>query len=145
MKNSTPLISRAAFLAAGLAAGAIAQGLAVSRLARDLAALKRAFAEAENRLDQRRAGWEERFRCIEARLDDHEARLNQIPSTAQIVAAMEELLSAKMASFDQRLEAQSASIERLKNTVAQTDILLERVLGCLNGEMAYDATGTPKS
>ena len=74
---------------------------------------------------------------METRLDEHAARLAEVPSTAQIVAAMEQLLSKTMASLDDRLTTQAHSIEVLKTTVAQTDSLLERVLESLDSLQSY--------
>jgi uncharacterized coiled-coil protein SlyX len=63
--------------------------------------------------------------------------LGEVPSTAQIVAAMEQLLSKTMASLDDRLSTQAHSIEVLKTTVSQTDSLLERVLESLDSLQTY--------
>jgi DNA repair exonuclease SbcCD ATPase subunit len=80
---------------------------------------------------------EERFSKVETRLEEHSARLTDVPSTSQIVAAMEQLLSKTMASLDDRLTTQAHSIEVLKNTVSQTDNLLERVLESLDSLQTY--------
>jgi uncharacterized coiled-coil protein SlyX len=63
--------------------------------------------------------------------------LADIPSTAQIVAAMEQLLSKTMTSLDERLTTQAHSIEALKTTVTETDRLLERVLESLDSLQTY--------
>ena len=73
-----------------------------------------------------------RFAQVESKLDEHSAKLADVPSTSQIVAAMEQLLSRTMASLDDRLSTQAHSIEILKSTVSQTDALLERVLESLD-------------
>ena len=77
---------------------------------------------------------------MEARLDEHSAKLAEVPSTAQIVAAMEQLLSKTMTSLDDRLTTQAHSIEVLKTTVSQTDSLLERVLESLDSLQSYTET-----
>jgi uncharacterized coiled-coil protein SlyX len=74
---------------------------------------------------------------VEARLEEHSAKLAEVPSTAQIVAAMEQLLSKTMTSLDERLTTQAHSIEVLKTTVSQTDSLLERVLESLDSLQTY--------
>lgn len=132
MQAERAQISRVAILVAGFAAGALSRALANSRHEREIAALKRSLSESENRFSRQEQGWQERLGKIEARLDEHEVRLNDVPSTGQIVAAMEELLSKTMLSLNQRLSAQADSIELLKTTVAQTDGLLERVLESLD-------------
>ena len=69
-----------------------------------------------------------RLQQLEMKVGEHEHRLSDVPSTSQIVAAMETLLSKTMTSLDARLSAQAHSIDVLKTTVSQTDELLERVL-----------------
>ena len=78
-----------------------------------------------------------RFAQVETRLDEHAVKLADVPSTAQIVAAMEQLLSKTMTSLDERLTTQAHSIEALKTTVTQTDSLLERVLESLDSLQTY--------
>src|SRR5690349_11369800 len=89
----------------------------------------------------------EKFGQIESRLDEHAARLADVPSTSQIVAAMEQLLTKTMSSLDDRLSTQARSIEVLKTTVSQTDSLLERVLESLDTLQSYsdpaDLAGDP--
>ena len=77
-----------------------------------------------------------RFSQVEARLEEHSAKLKDVPSTTQIVAAMEQLLVKTMSSLDDRLRTQAHSIEVLKATVSQTDSLLERVLESLDSLQA---------
>ena len=78
-----------------------------------------------------------RFGQIESRLEEHTAKLADVPSTSQIVAAMEQLLTKTMSSLDDRLSAQARSIDVLKTTVSQTDSLLERVLESLDTLQSY--------
>jgi uncharacterized coiled-coil protein SlyX len=124
--------SRGAFLLAGFAVGTLARMVTNTRQAREITALKRTLTDVETRLAERDAAAREQMERVTARLDEHEARLNETPSTGQIVAAMDELLSKTMHSLNQRLSAQADSIELLKTTVAQTDGLLERVLESLD-------------
>jgi uncharacterized coiled-coil protein SlyX len=132
MQANRVQISRAALIVAGFAAGVITRALAGSHQAGEIAALKSSLSETEGRVARQREEWEERFRNMESRVDDHELRLNEVPSTGQIVSAIEDLLAKNMASLNQRLSAQSGSIDLLKTTVAQTDALLERVLESLD-------------
>jgi chromosome segregation ATPase len=125
---------RLAFFLAGIAAGALA-GPRRERNAADaseVADLKRALAALESRLAAQAQQQSARIEQLETRVDDHDAKLAAVPSTAQIVAAMERLLSGAMASLDERLATQAHSIEILKTTVSQTDGLLERVLESLD-------------
>ena len=93
--------------------------------------LKTSLAGLEARLQARETVDTARFSQIETRLDEHAARLADVPSTGQIVAAMEELLTKTMASLDDRLITQAHSIEVLKTTVSANQHL-ERVLESLD-------------
>jgi len=99
--------------------------------------LKRSLAGLEARLQDRETADAARFAQVESRLEEHAARLADVPSTSQIVAAMEQLLSKTMASLDDRLTTQANSIDVLKTTVSQTDSLLERVLESLDSLQTF--------
>ncbi len=94
--------------------------------------LKRSLADLEARMEAREATDAARFSQVESRLEEHTAKLKDVPSTTQIVAAMEQLLVKTMSSLDDRLSTQAHSIEVLRATVSQTDSLLERVLESLD-------------
>jgi chromosome segregation ATPase len=94
--------------------------------------LKKSLAQLETRIQEREAADAARFAQVETRLEEHSAKLADVPSTSQIVSAMEQLLTRTMASLDDRLTTQAHSIEVLKTTVSQTDSLLERVLESLD-------------
>jgi uncharacterized coiled-coil protein SlyX len=98
--------------------------------------LKRSVTNLESRLAAQENAAAARFGKIEARLDEYTTRLAEVPSTSQIVAAMEQLLAKTMGSLDDRLTTQAHSIEVLKTTVSQTDSLLERVLESLDALQA---------
>ena len=102
-----------------------------------VADLKRALAEFEARLAGQESASAQRFGQLEARLEETSAKLSEVPSTQQIVGAMEQLLAKTMASLDDRLTTQAQSIEVLKTTVSQTDSLLERVLESLDSLQTY--------
>ncbi|HLY16265.1 MAG TPA: hypothetical protein VKR61_03535 [Bryobacteraceae bacterium] len=99
-------------------AGASAPGHALERATRELKSQARAH--------------ESRISRLEARTDSHEARLKEVPSTAQLVAALDDLLAKALTGLEGRLTVQAQSIETLQMTVAQTDELLERVLESLD-------------
>ena len=99
--------------------------------------LKRSLAGLENRLASQESANASILNQVEARLAAHAARLAEVPSTAQITAAVEQLLAKTMASLDERLTTQAQSIEVLKTTVSQTDSLLERVLESLDSLQTY--------
>jgi hypothetical protein len=127
-------LPRVAIFLAGVAVAAITLARR-ERAGMDSAAvdeLKRSLAALEARLQDREATEAARFAQIEIRLEEHADKLKDVPSTSQIVAAMEQLLSKTMASLDDRLTTQAHSIEVLQTTVSQTDCLLERVLESLD-------------
>ncbi len=104
-----------------------------------LSGLKRSLVDIEQRMAAQDASQSGRLQQIENRLGEHAAAINEhtqrladVPSTSQIVTAMERLLQKTMSSLDERLSAQAHSIDILKTTVAQTDSLLERVLESLD-------------
>ena len=95
-----------------------------------VAELQRAVANLETRLAGQETTSAERFGQLEA-------RLSEVPTTEQIVGAMEQLLAKTMSALDVRLTTQAQSIEVLKTTVSQTDSLLERVLESLDSLQTY--------
>lgn len=99
--------------------------------------LKRSMDGLEARLQAREATDEARFAQVEMRLEEHAVKLKDVPSTGQIVEAMEQLLTRTMASLDDRLTTQAHSIEVLKTTVSQADGLLERVLESLDSLQTF--------
>jgi hypothetical protein len=139
MSRVLTYIPRVAIFLAGIAAGALTSSRK-ERSTSDPAAteeLKTALAGLEARLATRESVHTERFTQIEARLEEHAAKLAEVPSTSEIVAAMEQLLAKTMNSLDERLITQAHSIDVLKTTVSQTDSLLERVLESLDTLQAY--------
>ena len=139
MEKPLNFVPRIAIFLAGVAAGALTLARREGGQADPAATkeLKNAIGGLENRLAANESGNAARFTQIETRLDEHAAKLAEVPSTAQIVAAMEQLLSKTMTSLDDRLTTQAHSIEVLKTTVAQTDGLLERVLESLDSLQTY--------
>jgi chromosome segregation ATPase len=133
-------IPRVAIFLAGVATAALTMPRrenAPSGDAESLSELKKAVVELESRLKDREAADTARFEKVEAKLEEHTARLADVPSTAQIVSAMEQLLTKTMASLDDRLSSQARSIDVLRTTVSQTDSLLERVLESLDTLQGY--------
>jgi chromosome segregation ATPase len=149
MAKVISIVPRVAIFLAGVAAGALTLSRREGAGADPQATkdLKKALAGLEGRLATQESAAANRFAQIESRLDEHATKLAEIPTTAQIVAAMEQLLSKTMSSLDERLTTQAHSIEVLKTTVSQTDSLLERVLESLDSlqtftdpaELAQDA------
>jgi chromosome segregation ATPase len=140
MARDINYLPRIAIFLAGIAAGALTSARrerGAGMTAAALQELKSSLANLETRLTAQDSATAERFTKVEARLEEHAAKLADVPSTAQIVAAMEQLLSKTMTSLDDRLTTQAHSIEVLKTTVSQTDSLLERVLESLDSLQTY--------
>ncbi len=102
--------------------------------------LRRSVSNLESRLAAQETATAARLGQIESRLEEHSGKLAAIPSTSQIVSAMEQLLTKTMVSLDDRLTTQAHSIEVLKTTVSQTDSLLEKVLESLDSLQANAET-----
>jgi chromosome segregation ATPase len=140
MEKALNIVPRVVIFLAGVAAGALTlsrreHGGAGSGPAME--DLKDSISRLESRLTAQESANATRFTQVEARLEEHTGKLAEVPSTAQIVAAMEQLLTKTMASLDERLTTQAHSIEVLKTTVSQTDSLLERVLESLDSLQTY--------
>jgi hypothetical protein len=95
------------------------------------------LSNLEERLSAQETAAAARFAELESRLGDHAARLAAVPTTSQIVSAMEQILARTMSSLDERLTSQARAIETLKTTVTQTDNLLERVLESLDSLQSF--------
>ena len=128
------LAPRIAVFLAGIGAGvfALARKPGAKADPDALRELRKAAADLEARVNAQESATASRFTQIESRLDEHAAKLAEVPSTAQIVAAMEQLLVKTMGSLDNRLTTQAESIEVLRTTVSQTDSVLERILESLD-------------
>jgi len=138
MRREIHMVPRVAIFIAGVAAGALTLRRDRGGSAQSSGEAKQLVAALESRIAAREAADETRFAQIEAKLEEHTNRLSEIPSTAQIVGAMEQLLSKTMASLDERLTAQAHSIDLLKTTVSQTDSLLERVLESIDSLQSFN-------
>lgn len=123
--------ARLAFVLLGIGAGAVARLLKACQGAQILA-LRGSVANLESRLQESVARLEQRMAAAESHINEHESRLQEKPSMAEIVAAVEGLLARSMTNLENRFAAQTDSMELLKATVSQTDNLLERVLESLD-------------
>ena len=130
-------IPRVAIFLVGMAAGALASGRRERGGDRAVGELRESLAGLEGRLAAHESAIGSRLGQIETRIEEHSAKLAEVPSTEQIVAAMEQLLSRTMSSLDERLVTQAHSIDVLKTTVSQTDDLLERVLESIDALQTY--------
>lgn len=139
-RNSIP---RVVIFLAGVVAGVVSRSRSdrgTHETRAEIQKLKASLADLEARLAAQNSATTERFEQVQNQLAEQGAKLAEIPSTSQIVAAMEQLLSKTMASLDDRLTAQAKSIDILKTTVSQTDGLLERVLESLDSLQSYSGS-----
>jgi hypothetical protein len=135
-------VPRVAIFLAGVAAAAITLPKSERRVDNPgTDDLRRSLSDLEAQVEAKETADAARFAQVEAQLEEHEARLKDVPSTSQIVAAMERLLTKTMSSLDDRLTNQAHSMEILKATVSQTDELLERVLESLDSLQSFSDTG----
>jgi len=123
-------------------AGAAVGAMTASRRERNLAdpsldQLKQNIAELKTTIATNESDVARRFELVESRLDEQSAKLAEVPSTSQIIGAMEQILARSMSSLDERLASQAHSIEVLRSTVSQTDNLLEKVLESLDSLQTY--------
>ena len=121
-------LQRLAVLLGGFAAGTVVRRWQ----AQDTAASQRSLNRLSGEWKAQVRAHDHRLNRLEARSDAQETKLQEMPSTAQIVSAMDELLTHALSGLDGRLTAQARSIETLQTTVSQTDELLERVLESLD-------------
>lgn len=131
------MVPRVAIFLAGVAAGALTLRRERAGTGAPSDEVKRLVTALEARVAAQETSNENRFAEIESKLEEHSAKLSEIPTTAQIVGAMEQLLSKTMSSLDERLTAQAHSIDLLKTTVSQTDSLLERVLESIDSLQSF--------
>lgn len=87
-----------------------------------------AVAALESKMASLAARHDGRLAALETHVAGHDAKLKELPTLAQVVSTMEEMLSSTMSGLDQKLSDQVKSIDVLKTTVAQSDELMERVL-----------------
>jgi hypothetical protein len=118
-------VKRVAFFLAGLAVAAITLPWR-ERGGMDPATTdkwKRSLAGLETRPQTREAADAARFTRVEIRLEEQIAKPAVVPSTGQIFAVMEPLLSKTMTSLDDRLNHWRTPSLR-KTTISRTDSLL---------------------
>ena len=97
-----------------------------------VASLEASVASLTTRYDSRLAS-------LESHVATHDAKLKELPTLAQVVSTMEEMLSSTMSGLDQKLSEQVRSIDVLKTTVAQSDELMERVLDSIYSLQSHAA------
>jgi len=91
-----------------------------------------AIATLESTLAALTTRYDDRLAAIDSRLNDHDARFKELPTLAQVVSTMEEMLSATMSDLDSKLFDQVRSIEILRTTVASSDELMSKVLDSID-------------
>ena len=113
MEKALNFVPRIAIFLAGVAAGALTLSRREGGKVDPAAAgeWKSAIAGLEDRMAATESASEARFTKVETRLDEHAAKLAEVPSTAQIVAAMEQLLSKTM-TYPGRPSHHAGSLDR---------------------------------
>lgn len=103
--------------------------------------VKRTLAEFQTRLADLEAKSARAIANVELRLDQQSKRLDELPSTQQIISAMEQLLTRTTAALEQRLTAQAQAIDVLKSAVSTTDSLIERTLEFTKDTLSQRSSG----
>jgi chromosome segregation ATPase len=92
---------------------------------------------------------EARTAAIEAKVGDLEQKAGtqdqRLQATSKVVVAIEQLVTSKIAEFDQRIESQGRSLQAINSSIAQSDELLERVLNLVQNISAPAETRAPLS
>ena len=69
-----------------------------------------------------------RIASLETLVAEHDAKLRHVPSTQQIVDAMDQVFERGATALHARFAEQTRALENLQAVVSQTDELLEKVL-----------------
>ncbi len=102
-------------------------------------ALAAAVAELEHRMEAPTpvapAAPASQLEAVSARVEQLERRVEQlvsegppIPAVDQVLAAVEQMVAAKIGGLDERLTDQVHAIEMLRNASTQTDVLLHKLI-----------------
>ena len=112
-------------------AGATIPDLALTRRVEELAAL---VAGLQRHVDSASAPVEkldavtERVAQLERRVEQIVTEIPSVPSIEQVLAAVEQMVTAKIGGLDERLTDQVHAIELLRHASTQTDALLQRLI-----------------
>jgi chromosome segregation ATPase len=83
-------------------------------------------------LAARLAAVESKAESTRGKVDDLQQNVSaqdqKLEATNQVMLAIEQLLTTKMAGLDQRIEAQGRTLDAINSSIAQSDELLQRVL-----------------
>jgi methyl-accepting chemotaxis protein len=119
---------------------------ALTRRVEDLAT---AVAGLQQRLEAA-APAAEKIVSVSQRVDQLERRIEQMiaeapagPSLEQVLAAVEQMVAAKIGGLDERLTDQVHAIELLRHASAQTDTLLHRLIQAVEALSAHSAELSP--
>ncbi len=121
----------------------------LSRRVEDLATL---VTGLQNRVEAPTAPVQ-KLDAITLRLDELERRVEQIliettpamPSVEQVLAAVEQLVTAKIGGLDERLTDQVHAIELLRHASTQTDALLHRLIQAVENLAEQSSELSPAS
>ena len=91
-----------------------------------------ALATLESTVATLTTRYDNRLAAVESRMSDHDAKLKELPTLAQVVSTMEEMLSSTLSDLDSKLFEQVRTIEVLRTTVAQSDELMGKVLDSID-------------
>ena len=98
---------------------------------RRMAELESALGALDRRLSDQASSQANRIEQLEAELRRHENVLGDVPSNAQTMAMIEQLVETSLARIDNRFSSYNESIETLRSAVSRTEKLMETVLADL--------------
>jgi len=110
--------------------------------------LARAVAQLEKRLDTNGVASclnlvLERVEKLERCVEQLAGEMPSLPPIDQVLAAVEQMVAAKISGLDERLGDQVQAIELLRNATAQTDLLLQKLIQAV--EELADQAGDRRS
>ena len=86
------------------------------------------WSELNGKVEELEHRFAVRLDAMDSRMAEHERRLNDMPPLSAILSATDETIARKLRGLDEKLAAQSLSIEALRATTAQMDDLLPKLL-----------------
>ena len=86
------------------------------------------WSELNGKVEELEHRFVARLDAMDSRVAEHERRLNDMPPLSAILSATDETIARKLRGLDEKLAAQSLSIEALRATTTQMDDLLPKLL-----------------
>ncbi len=102
-----------------------------------------ATTRVSTELSPRYSTLQKRVASLEALVEAHDAKLRNVPTTEQIVEAMDQVFERGAAALHARFAEQTRALENLQAVVGQTDELLEKILDSIYSLQPESPTQDP--